>query len=81
MSSRNRSRYRKRQSRCKRKHRYDSEDEAVLVLAHYSDTSGLMPYRCRYCAGWHLGHNDAWIYEQKKLRHQERMNGQNYSQN
>lgn len=46
-------------SHCKGKRVYKNEAEAQSVSDYRSGIIGedLMPYRCRWCSCWHIGHN------------------------
>jgi hypothetical protein len=44
---------------CKKKHFYDTYYDAVhwaAVSRERAKHSNIYPYKCLYCAGWHIGH-------------------------
>jgi hypothetical protein len=46
-----------RERACESKAVFISRREARSLIAHGRRVDGgLRPYRCRFCAGWHLGH-------------------------
>ncbi len=51
----------KRSKGCLNKNRYDTRELAESALrdyAHrYGEHGGVRVYRCKWCGGWHLGHD------------------------
>ena len=45
--------------RCAHKTTYETRDDAEWAARWTIETTHVRPYRCRYCAGWHLGHERA----------------------
>ena len=51
---------------CNSKKRFKNEYEAYKNLKSLSknrpnDAMGVSPYKCPFCEGWHLGHNQRYV--------------------
>jgi len=46
---------RERMTRCTGKQRFGSRGDALVAVSRNLAAAGAHPYRCSFCAGWHVG--------------------------